>query len=109
MGFRSPKGFKQYGDVSESVISNINDNIKGHIISIERDVYKEVFNSDGSRLVIFKLNDLDNSLNIKSSIYLDSVKSTIKDSEILTDIKYVTDFKEIMYIIYKYGVVYEKN
>lgn len=100
MSFRSPKGFKQYGDVLDLVVKNINTQLKSFENTKVRTFHKEFVSKD-SRIVIFNFTEEDISRGIKTPIYLESVASTISENEELTDIKYVTDFNDKIYIAYK--------
>lgn len=104
MSFRSPKGFKQYGDVLDLVVEDINNKLIGFESTKVRNIHKEFVSKD-SRIVIFKFTEEDISMGIKLPIYLESVSSIKLENEILTDIKYVTDFNDNMYIAYKLGVI----
>lgn len=100
MSFRSPKGFKQYGDVLDLVVEDINNKLIGFESTKVRNIHKEVVSKD-SRIVIFKFTEEDISMGIKLPIYLESVSSIKLENEIVTDIKYVTDFNDKVYIAYK--------
>lgn len=104
MSFRSPKGFKQYGDVLDLVVENINKQLIDFENIGVRNFHKEFVSKD-SRIVIFKFTEEDISMGIKLPIYLESVSSIKLENEIVTDIKYVTDFNDNMYIAYKLGVI----
>ena len=101
LGFRSPKGFTQYGDVLENVVEKVNDELSSYKETVKRIPYKE-FKSKDSRIVIFKFTEQDKSLGIKIPIYLESVSSILSEKEHLSDIKYVSDFRENIYVAYKF-------
>lgn len=101
MGFRSPKGFTQYGDVLENVVEKVNDELSSYELSGKRIPYKE-FQSKDSRIVIFTFTEQDKNLGIKIPIYLESVSSILSEKEHLSDIKYVSDLRENIYVAYKF-------
>lgn len=100
LGFRSPKGFTQYGDVLENVVEKVNEGLSSYKETVKRIPYKE-FKSKDSRIVIFTFTEQDKNLGIKIPIYLESVASIISENEHLSDIKYVSDFSEKIYVAYK--------
>lgn len=104
MSFRSPKGFKQYGDVLDLVVENINKQLISFENTEVRNFHKEFVSKD-SRVVIFNFTEKDVSMGNKTPIYLESVASIKLENEILTDIKYVTDFNDKVYIAYKLGLI----
>lgn len=100
MSFRSPKGFKQYGDVLDLVVEDINNKLIGFESTKVRNIHKEFVSKD-SRVVIFNFTEKDVAMGNKIPIYLESIASIKLENEILTDIKYVNDFDDKVYIAYK--------
>lgn len=100
MSFRSPKGFKQYGDVLDLVVENINKQLIDFENIEVRNFHKEFVSKD-IRVVIFNFTEKDVAMGNKIPIYLESIASIKLENEILTDIKYVNDFDDKVYIAYK--------
>lgn len=104
MAFRCPKGYTAYGDVSDVVVENIAKEliiIEEYLPQEDRKIFKQVENKS-NRLVIFEMLERDLKKDNKISTYVESIQKAISENERIECIKYATDFKNKMYIIYEF-------